>query len=69
MLASTNSALVLLGTCPTEDMLFLDVLVWYSEKSTILCYVLSRVLLFGIPWTVACQAPFSMGILQVRILV
>ena len=42
MLASTNSALVLLGTCPTEDMLFLDVLVWYSEKSTILCYVLSR---------------------------
>ena len=29
---------------------------------------LSRVRLFVTPWTVACQAPLSMGILQARIL-
>ena len=29
---------------------------------------LSCVRLFSIPWTVACQAPLSMGILQARIL-
>ena len=29
---------------------------------------LSRVQLFVTPWTVACQAPLSMGILQARIL-
>ena len=29
---------------------------------------LSRVQLFATPWTVACQASLSMGILQVRIL-
>ena len=28
----------------------------------------SRVQLFVTPWTVACQAPLSMGILQARIL-
>ena len=28
----------------------------------------SRVRLFAIPWTVACQAPLSMGILQARVL-
>ena len=31
-------------------------------------YVLSRVPLFATPWTVAHQAPLSMGILQARIL-
>ena len=30
--------------------------------------VLSRVQFFETPWTVACQAPLSMGILQARIL-
>ena len=30
--------------------------------------LLSRVWLFVTPWTVACQAPLSMGILQARIL-
>ena len=30
--------------------------------------VLSHVRLFATPWTVACQAPLSMGILQARIL-
>ena len=34
----------------------------------VLCAVLSRVCLFVTPWTVACQAPLSMGILQARIL-
>ena len=36
----------------------------------VLCYAysLSRVQLFVIPWTVALQAPLSMGILQARIL-
>ena len=29
---------------------------------------LSRVRLFATPWTVACQAPLSMGILQAKIL-
>ena len=34
-----------------------------------LCYaVLSHVWLFATPWTGACQAPLSMGILQARIL-
>ena len=28
----------------------------------------SRVRLYAIPWTVSCQAPLSMGILQARIL-
>ena len=28
----------------------------------------SRVQLFATPWTVACQAPLSVGILQARIL-
>ena len=31
-------------------------------------YLLSHVQLFAIPWTVACQAPLFMGILQARIL-
>ena len=31
--------------------------------------LLSHVRLFATPWTVACQAPLSMGILQARILV
>ena len=31
-------------------------------------FVLSRLPLFASPWTVACQAPLSMGILQARIL-
>ena len=30
--------------------------------------MISCVQLFGTPWTVACQAPLSMGILQTRIL-
>ena len=34
----------------------------------VLCLVLSCVWLFVTPWTVACQAPLSMGILQARIL-
>ena len=29
---------------------------------------LSHVEIYAIPWTVACQAPLSMGILQARIL-
>ena len=33
-----------------------------------LCCMLSRVWLFATPWTVAHQAPLSMGILQARIL-
>ena len=31
-------------------------------------YPLSRVQLFSVPWTIACQASLSMGILQKRIL-
>ena len=31
-------------------------------------YLLSHIRLFAISWTVACQAPLSMGILQARIL-
>ena len=30
--------------------------------------LLSHVRLFSTPWTIACQAPLSMGILQARIL-
>ena len=33
-----------------------------------MCAVLSRVWLFVAPWTVALQAPLSMGTLQARIL-
>ena len=32
------------------------------------CAVLSHVWLFGTPWTIACEAPLSMEILQERIL-
>ena len=31
-------------------------------------WLLSHVWLFAVPWTLACQAPLSMGILQARIL-
>ena len=42
---------------------------WQSPKACLLCaYSLSHVRLFVIPWTVACQASLSMGILQARIL-
>ena len=34
----------------------------------VLCLVLSRVQLFATPWTVARQAPLSMGTLQARML-
>ena len=37
-------------------------------KLTMCCAVLSRVQLFTTSWTVACQAPLSMGIFQARIL-
>ena len=37
-------------------------------NSTMRCAVLSHLQLFAIPWTVACQAPLTMGILQARIL-
>ena len=43
----------------------IDVRSWFiieSEKSH------SHVQLFGTPWTIVCQAPLSMGILQARIL-
>ena len=38
------------------------------SPSVWLCWSLSRVRLFATPWTVACQAPLSMGILHARIL-
>ena len=43
----------------------------FSEDSMLFCAVhshSSHVQLFGTPWTVAHQAPLSMGILQARIL-
>ena len=51
-----------LGYCLVEN--------WYKwiRFSYILCAVLSCVKLFATPWTVARQAPLSMGILQARIL-
>ena len=39
---------------------------WCSEMQ--LCFVTSHVQPFAAPWTVACQAPLSVGILQARIL-
>ena len=33
-----------------------------------MCWLLSRFRLFVTPWTIACQAPLSMEILQARIL-
>ena len=39
-----------------------------SEQSASGSQMLSRVLFFTIPWTVACQAPLSLGVLQARIL-
>ena len=39
------------------------------ELTTQCCaWLISHVPLFAAPWTVACQAPLSMGILQARIL-
>ena len=32
-----------------------------SHQGSLMCSVLSRVHLFATPWTVACQAPLSMG--------
>ena len=42
--------------------------VWWSFVSACVLSCFSRVLLFATPWTVAHQAPLSMGILQARIL-
>ena len=39
-----------------------------GEPNTFAGCVLSHVQLFATPWTVACQAPLSMGILQAKIL-
>ena len=39
----------------------------FGVRGAMLCLV-NHVQLFATPWTVACQAPLSMGILQARIL-
>ena len=39
----------------------------FDSACAVLAQSLSRIQLFTTPWTVACQAPGSMGILQVRI--
>ena len=39
-----------------------------NEICAFCAQLLSRVQLFATPWTVACQAPLSTGILQARIL-
>ena len=43
---------------------------WFISVSynSVLCLVFSHVRFFVTPWTIACQAPLSMGILQARIL-
>ena len=46
---------------------------WYIDyflivKQFTFAVSLSGVQLFAIPWTITCQAPLSMGILQARIL-
>ena len=46
--------------------------IWWCDRSfskinAQCCAVLSHVQLFATPWTVACQAPLSMGSLQARI--
>ena len=48
--------------CPPETIPTLLI-----SSACTLCY-LSHVRLFATPWTVACQAPLSVGILQARIL-
>ena len=40
----------------------------FSFLMCVLCCCFSHVQLFPIPWTVTCQAPLSMGILQARTL-
>ena len=54
---------------------FFGYLIWFSQQlwkkgadiTSLSCALsLSRVRLFTTPWTVACQAPLSMGILQAR---
>ena len=40
----------------------------HKKRSSPIHKLLTRVQLFVIPWTVACQDPLSMGILQARIL-
>ena len=57
---------------PSIQSLFLLLLSAGSDSKGMCVCVLShfsRVLLFATLWTVACQAPLSMGILQARILV
>ena len=46
----------------------IEVLPQESKAERVLCSPLSHVQLFATPWTVALQAPLSMGILQARIL-
>ena len=40
----------------------------HKVDKIMLCAVLSRIQLFVTPWTLACQAPLSMRILQAKIL-
>ena len=59
---ATEHVLVGTFTCQFLNYLFL------FERCVCMCESISRVLLFATPWTVARQAPLSMGILQARIL-
>ena len=57
--------------CPLKVIVSPDAVVWMPGRSMLRYAMLSRfsrVQLFVTPWTVACQAPLSMGILQARIL-
>ena len=58
------------GCLMAEEMLSLSSMSrpWCRWLSCLLCQSLSRVQLFVTPWTVARQAPLSMGILQARVL-
>ena len=57
--------------CPLKVTVSPDAVAWMPGKSVLRYVMLSHfscVQLFVTPWTVACQAPLSMGILQAGIL-
>ena len=58
---SYGPVIPLVGMCPRE----MEIITLYLNVNV---YVLSWAQLFVTPWTVACQAPPSMRILQARIL-
>ena len=66
---SQNSVLTFMGKEFFKEYTYIQLTYTYGYiLACLLVWSLSGVWLFATPWTIACQVPLSMGILQARIL-